>query len=77
MLDMVIAVRFDRRMGTGKTKPMLLACTAPDGSDVEVVAKVSAGCERGVGGLVAEAIAAMLAADLDLPVPEPFLVRLD
>lgn len=77
MLDLVTAVRFDRRMGSGKTKPVLLACVAPDGNEVEVVAKVSAGCERGVGGLVAEAIAAMLAADLDLPAPEPFLVQLE
>jgi hypothetical protein len=77
MLDLVTANRFDRRMGSGKTKPMLLACTALDGNGVEVITKVSAGCERGVGGLIAEAITAMLAADLDLPVPEPFLVRLD
>lgn len=39
--------------------------------------KLSAGADRGIGALVAEAIAGMLAADLDLPVPEPFLVRLD
>lgn len=45
---------------------------------MEVVAKFSAGCsERGVGGLVAEALAAMLAADLELPVPEPLLVEFD
>ena len=77
MLDLVTAIRFDRRMGSGRTKPMLLACAAADGNEVEVVAKVSAGCDRGVGGLVAEAIAAMLAADLDLPSPEPFLVQLE
>ena len=77
MLDLVTAIRFDRRMGSGKTKPMLFACAAPDGNEVEVVAKVSAGCDRGVGGLVSEAITAMLAADLGLPVPEPFLVQLD
>lgn len=77
MLDLVTAVRFDKRMGSGKTKPILLACADGDGNEVEVVTKLSAGLERGLGGLVAEAIAAMLAADLDLPVPEPFLVRMD
>jgi hypothetical protein len=42
-----------------------------------VVAKLSDGCDRKVTALVMEAIAAMLAADLDLPVPEPFLVALE
>jgi hypothetical protein len=77
MLDFVTAIRFDRRMGSGKTKPMLFSCALHDGNEVELVAKVSAGCDRGVGGLVSEAITAMLAADLDLPVPEPYLVRLN
>jgi hypothetical protein len=77
VLEVVTADRFDRRMGSGKSKPILLACARQDGTDVELVAKLSAGCERGVCGLVSEAIAAMLAADLDLPVPEPFLVRLE
>ncbi|MDH5644206.1 MAG: hypothetical protein OEY63_08395 [Gemmatimonadota bacterium] len=42
-----------------------------------MVAKLSEGCDRKVTALVMEAIAAMLAADLDLPVPEPFLVTLE
>lgn len=42
-----------------------------------MVAKLSAGCERGIAALVSEALAAALAADLGLPVPEPFLVRAD
>lgn len=77
MLDLVTAVRFDRRMGSGKTWPCLLSCQRANGEEVELVAKFSAGCERQVGGLVAEAIAAMLAADLDIPVPEPLLVEFD
>ncbi len=79
MLGHVTATRFDRRMGSGKSWPCLLACnrTDDDGQEVEVIAKFSDACERKVGGLVAEAIAAMLAADLDLPVPEPLLVDFD
>jgi len=77
MLDRVTAHRFDRRMNSGKTWPCLMACERADGSEIEVVAKFSAGCERGVGGLVAEAIGAMLAADLDLPVPEPVVAAYD
>lgn len=77
MLDNVTAVRFDRRMGSGKTWPCLLSAQRANGDEIELVAKFSAGCERRLGGLVAEAIAALLAADLDLPVPEPLLVDFD
>jgi len=77
MLEMVTATRFDRRMTNGKTKPCLMACDCDDGAEVEVVVKLSGGCERGVGGLVMEAIVAMFAADLELPVPQPFVVRVD
>ena len=41
---------------------------------VEVVAKFSAGCEEHDASLAREVIAACLAVDLGLPVPEPFLV---
>lgn len=74
MLTHVTAVRFDGRVQTGRTVPCRLTCEAADGTEVEVVAKFSEGCDRKVTALVMEAIAAMLAADLDLPVPEPFLV---
>jgi hypothetical protein len=77
VLDLVTAIRFDGRVQSGKTMPCKLACETAAGDEVEVVAKLSAGCERGVGALVSEAIAAVLAADLGLPVPEPFLVRVD
>ena len=77
MLDAVTAVRFDGRVQSGKTKPCRLACETVAGDEVEVVAKLSAGCERGVAALVSEAVAAVLAADLGLPVPEPYLVTVD
>ncbi len=71
------AVRFDRRMGSGRTKPSLLAAMAADGTEVEVVTKFSAGCDRSIGALAVETISALLAADLDLPVPEFFFVTFD
>lgn len=77
MLDHVTAVRFDGRASSGRTVPCRLTCEAADGVEVEVVAKLSDGCDRKVTALVMEAIAAMLASDLDLPVPEPFLVALE
>ncbi len=75
MLDIVRAVRFDRRTIAGRSRPCLIAAEAADGHEVELVAKFSRGCDRGVNALVAEAIAAVLAADLSLPVPESFLVH--
>jgi len=77
MLSQVTAVRFDGRAKSGRTIPCRLTCEAADRAEVEVVAKLSAGCDRKVTALVMETIAAMLAADLDLPVPEPFLVSLE
>lgn len=74
MFERVEAVRFDRKMSNGRTSPLLLECERDDGSTVEVVAKFSAGCSA--GGLIREAIVAMLASDLELPVPAPYLVEL-
>lgn len=73
MFETVEAVRFDRMMTEGKTKPMLLACERADGSEVELVAKFQKGC--GIGGLVREAFGSMFAVDLGLLTPEPFLVE--
>lgn len=70
MLRTVVASRFIRKMGTGRNLPSLLSC-----DDCEIVAKFS-GAECGQNGLAREALAAMLAADLGLPVPEPVLVEL-
>lgn len=77
MLNRVTAVRFDGRVQSGRTVPCRLTCETADGTEVEVVAKLSEGCDRKVTALAMEAIAALLAADLDLPVPEPFLVALE
>jgi len=77
MLSHVTAVRFDGRVQTGRTVPCRLTCEASDGAEIEVVAKLSGGCDRKVTALAMEGIAAMLAADLDLPVPEPFLVAFE
>lgn len=76
MLELVTAVRFDGRVSSGRTVPCRLTCETVGGDEVDVVAKLSKGCERGVAALCIEAISALLAADLDLPVPEPFLVSL-
>jgi len=61
-------------MSSGRNKPVLLTCENELGDEIEVVAKHSPTCD--VGGLVREAICAVLAKDLGLPVPEPFVVWL-
>lgn len=79
MLNKLVASRLERRMGNGRTTPCLITCegdTASD-QDIQLVVKFSAGCFEKEKNLAIEAIAAMLAADLELPVPEPFLVATD
>lgn len=74
MLDLVTAIGFVDVFHRGRTAPILLDAEREDGSAVQVVAKLSASsCEP--GGLVREAFSSLLAADLGLPVPEPFLVQ--
>lgn len=76
MLTRVTATEFTRAASNGRTKPVMLVCTDPTGDEVELFAKISARCEQGAVHLAREAIAACLAGDLGLPVPQPFLVDL-
>lgn len=76
VLRRVVATQFDRPARTGRTRPLFLTCRDAAGEEVEVIAKLSARCDQGVVNLTREAIAACLAADLGLPVPEPMLVEL-
>lgn len=75
MFDSVDATGYVRPMGSGRTKPVLLVVERADGTEVEAVVKFSQGA--GIGGLIREALSAMLLHDLDLPVPEPFAVTLE
>ncbi len=80
MFEQIEAIRFDRAMSVGRTRPMLLSCEYGDEdgeqgvNEVEVIAKFSAGCS--IGGLIREAMTAMLALDLGLPCPPPYLVKI-
>lgn len=75
LLRTVEPFEFNQAVRVGRNNAMRLTGADHAGSTVEFVAKFSAGCERGVGGLVCEVIAACLAGDLGLPVLEPLLVR--
>jgi hypothetical protein len=74
MLARVTAVEHQSMTASGKTGPSRIVCERSDGTTVEVVAKFSAGCDELETSLAREVIAACLARDLRLPVPEPFLV---
>jgi hypothetical protein len=76
MLEVVQAIKFIRPMDQGRTRPSLVAIRDANGVEIEAVAKLSAGCDRKEDALIAEAITAMLAEDLGLPVPRPYFVEL-
>jgi hypothetical protein len=76
MLDIVTAVGFIGPVGNGRTQPCRLECERGNGDIIEVVAKFSASTMEREKNLLIEAIAAMLAADLGLPIPKHFVVRI-
>lgn len=75
MLARVSPVDFVRPTMSGRTQPALLNCERAGGEAIEVVAKFSAYCDEGVTNLTREVIAACLAGDLGLPIPEPVLIE--
>jgi hypothetical protein len=66
-----------RVLSVGRTKPCLMLCTDTTGNEHEVVVKWQAGMELKETGLVCELISALVADDLDLPIPKPYLVEVD
>jgi hypothetical protein len=77
MIPRVRAVTFLRPMASGRTKPCLMVCEDEEGNQEEVVVKLRAGIETREMGSTSEVIASLLAADLDLPTPEPRLVEIE
>jgi hypothetical protein len=74
MLTRVTAVEYVRPMESGRTSPLLVRCSRDDGSIIEVVVKFSGFCDQREENLAMELVAACLAGDLKLPIPEPMLV---
>jgi hypothetical protein len=77
MLDRLSPIGFDRSMATGRTRPVLLTCENQAGAEVTVIGKFSANCDEGVANLAREAMAACVAGDLGLPIPQPFLIDIN
>ena len=76
MLSRVTASRFHETARSGRNKPCFLGCAQEDGPEIEVYVKFC-GPEMTIRSQITEAVTALLAADLDLPVPEPFLVNVE
>lgn len=76
MIGHATAVRIDKQAGSGRTRPLLVACETDTGDSVEVVCKLSDGCERGVVNLAHEVVAACLAGELGLPITRPWIVEM-
>lgn len=78
MLSKLTATRFDACVPaeSGKTRPFMAAAENQQEEELEICIKLVGGCDLGVKALVAEAVSSMLAADLGLPVPEPFVVEI-
>ena len=76
MLELLTATRFEKVMGSGLTQPCLLVCENEAGEEVEVVAKLRGHPQMMPGGLLAEAVASLLALDLDLPVQTPYRIEI-
>lgn len=77
MIPLLTATRFLKVMGSGRTQPCLLVGEDVEGNEVEVVVKLRGHPQMMPGGMVAEAIASLLARDLGLPVPPPYRMNIE
>lgn len=62
---------------SGRNQPLRVAVQTDDGEIHDAFLKPSGRREVGISGMAFEALAAMVAGDLKLPVCEPFLVEID
>ena len=76
MLSHAILIQIIKQMNCGRTKPILASCEIDSSSEIEMIVKLSKGGEQGSIHLTREIIAARLATDLNLPVPEPYIVEI-
>lgn len=77
MIREAVLSRLDRPTEVGRTEPLRAGVQTDDECEHDVVLKLSYGPECSVEGLANELLGSLLAADLGLPVCEPFLVRID
>jgi hypothetical protein len=72
------ATTYHRKMGSGRTKPMLFSCEDDEGNAAgELVVKLKDGVNNGVTGLTCELLGSLVAEFLGIATPEPALIDLD
>jgi hypothetical protein len=76
MIERVAAIQFDKQAGNGRTEPGFVVAENANSTDIELIVKLSAKCDRGATSLAMELLCACLAGDLRLPVPQPYIVDL-
>jgi hypothetical protein len=72
------AVRFEKAMTSGRTRPLVLACEEADeesDGSTEYIVKLRGSIDTGGVGLACELVASEVARYLDLSVPEPAIVE--
>jgi hypothetical protein len=77
MLPRAFATGYHRISDGGRNRPLLVTVETDDGAEHDVYLKPSERPDMGLSGLICEYMAACLAGDLGLPIPEAFLVELD
>lgn len=77
MVSTIRAITFVKTLRHGRTRPSLMLCENDDGERIEAVVKLYSGKESTRKALICELMAALLARDLDLTVPEPFIVEIE
>lgn len=77
MVSTVKAVTFITALRSGRTCPCLMQCEDDKENNMEVVVKLYSGKESSKTALICELIASLLAQDLDLPAPTPFLIEVE
>jgi hypothetical protein len=73
------AVRFEKAMISGRTRPLVLACEEADeesDGSTEYVVKLRGSIDTGGIGLACELVTSEVARFLDLPVPDPAIVEI-
>jgi hypothetical protein len=77
MIERLRAIQFDKQAGNGRTEPGFIVAETVAGNEIELIAKLSAKCDRGATSLSIELLCACLAGNLGLPIPQPYVVDLD
>jgi hypothetical protein len=74
--EIIEAEQFFSFTQNGYSRPARLGCSRADGSNVDVYVKFIGGVEAREFGLVAELVCSLLAREIGLNVPRPFIVNL-